>query len=316
MAPRADTTTTPEQAQQQELRDQLAVAKAAPAKGKSLIDEVKELAPGVRIATSGTPIDADRFLRVALTELRTKPELLNCTRESVLGGLMLCAQLGLEPGGPLGHAYLVPFKNRKTGRIEATFILGYKGIIALARRSGHIESIVARAVFEHDDFTYEFGLDEKLVHRPKLDGDRGQPFAYYAVARYVGGGHNFVVLSKSDVDRYRARSRAKDSGPWITDYEAMALKTCVRRLAAWLPLTVEAATAVDADESVARGIDVDASELASLAEASRRELEAGDQADTPTEGEQETAPIDTTGTDQPPADADGQPTSQQEGDPA
>src|SRR5436309_12826592 len=57
-------------------------------------------------------MDADRLARVAITTLRQTPRLLECTPQSLLGALMLSAQLGLEPG-PLGHAYLVPFYNRR-----------------------------------------------------------------------------------------------------------------------------------------------------------------------------------------------------------
>ena len=77
-------------------------------------------------------VTAERFTRIALTEFRRNPKLLDCTEQSLLGGLLLSAQLGLEIGGPLGQSWLIPFRDTKTGTSEAIWILGYKGIIALA----------------------------------------------------------------------------------------------------------------------------------------------------------------------------------------
>lgn len=192
-------------------------------------------------------MDADRMVRIAVTLIRTTPRLADCSPPSLLGAVMLSAQLGLEPG-PLGHVYFVPFYNSKLRTYEVQWMLGYKGMIELARRSGEIESIVAREVCANDDFDFAFGLEEKLEHKP-AKGDRGEPVAWYAVVKYKGGGHNFEVLYEHDVNKYRARSKAKDNGPWVTDFGAMAKKTCVRRLARWLPFTIEGAVAMAHDES-------------------------------------------------------------------
>jgi recombinational DNA repair protein RecT len=107
-------------------------------------------------------------------------------------------------------------------------------------------------VRENDEFQYEYGLQEKLRHVPALSA-RGDIKYVYAYATFTNGGYAFVVLSKADVDFYRSRSKASDTGPWTTDYEAMAQKTAVRRLAKWLPLTVEFAKAVALDEIATNG---------------------------------------------------------------
>lgn len=195
-------------------------------------------------------MDPERFTRIVLTEVKRTPKLATCEPATLLGAMMLSAQLGLEPG-PLGHAYLLPFKNNKTGRLEVQFIVGYKGYIDLARRSGNIESIVAREVREADHFDYEYGLHEKLVHKPALTG-RGKAYAYYGIAKYRDGGHTILVMSREDVDERRARSKAKDNGPWVTDYDAMARKTVIRAMSAFLPLSIEAQRAVAADEAPVR----------------------------------------------------------------
>lgn len=201
-------------------------------------------------------MDADRLARIATTVIKSSPILMQCTSESLLGALMLSAQTGLEPG-PLGHAYFTPRRNK--GKWECQWIIGYKGIIELARRSGKILSIEARDVCEHDEFDFEYGLNEKLVHRPVLDGPRGDIVAFWGLARFADGGHYFVVLSRADVDEHRGRSDSfkANGGPWITDYAAMGRKTVIRVMQPFLPLTAEQAAVLSHDETVANGIRPD-----------------------------------------------------------
>ena len=83
----------------------------------------------------------ERMMRLMANAMRTTPKLAECDPMSLLGGLMTCAGLGLEPNTIMGHAYLIPFKNNRKKITEVHLIVGYKGLIDLARRSGHISSI-------------------------------------------------------------------------------------------------------------------------------------------------------------------------------
>jgi recombination protein RecT len=184
-------------------------------------------------------LDADRLLRVAMTAIMRTPKLLECDQQSLLGAIMQAAQLGLEPDGVLGHAYLVPFKGK------VTLIAGYKGLIDLARRSGAVVSIQAHVVYEADEFDYSYGLQDCLRHKPALR-DRGRPIAAYAAAVLKDGGHAFEVMSVEDVNAIRDNSQgykaAKQYGgdsPWDSNWDEMARKTAVRRLAKYLPISVE-----------------------------------------------------------------------------
>lgn len=199
-------------------------------------------------ALTGTALDPERFTRIALTVIRQSRDLQKCRPESVLGALMTSAQLGLEPG-PLGEAYLVPYKD------ECTFITGYQGMIKLAFQSGQIRHIDADVVREGDQFEYAKGAEPKLVHIPALSG-RGDPICYYAVASFTGGGHVSVVLSPEDVNRTRDRSPSAKSSksPWKSDYDAMAKKTCIRQLAKYLPMQTGLVRALSADGSVRTSI--------------------------------------------------------------
>jgi recombination protein RecT len=235
-------------------------------KRKTIMQLIEEQTPQLqRALPAAANMTPDRLARLALTTIRTNPKLAACTQESLLGALMTCAQLGLELG-PLGHAYLVPFtRNAKVDGEwrkwnEAQFVIGYKGILELARRSGNIKSIEARTVFEHDDFEYSYGLSPVLRHTPTLR-DRGQAVASYGVAHFHDGGFYFLVMPMEDITRIRDRSKSynpdKPSGPWHDDFDAMARKTVIRAMAPYLPLSTEMAQAFNRDETVRTDYSVD-----------------------------------------------------------
>ena len=192
-------------------------------------------------------VKIDRLCRVIMNALQTNPTLLQCDRNSFMKAAMTVAVLGLEPEGVLGQAYLVPYK----GQVQAQ--IGYKGLIALARNSGQVSTLVAHEVCENDEFDYEWGLNERLEHKP-ADGERGELTHVYAVAKFKDGSHHFEVLSKSEVDKIRASSPSANSGfsPWKTHYTEMAKKTAIRRIAKYLPLSVQRADAINAAADAGR----------------------------------------------------------------
>jgi recombination protein RecT len=190
-------------------------------------------------------MDADRVARIALTTLRQTPALARCTPESFLGALMTCSQLGLEPG-PTGEAYLVPY-----GRV-CTFIPGYQGLIKLMYQSGVVASVSAETVHERDHFVVFYGSDRRIEHqRPPLGEDRGKAIGWYALAKFKDATDPaFIVMDRNEVEKIRARSKAGRDGPWVTDYDAMAKKTCVRQLAKWVPKSPELQAALVHDGGV------------------------------------------------------------------
>lgn len=194
-------------------------------------------------------LNPDRLARIMLTEVRRTPLLARCTPASFGGAIMTCAQLGLEPGVS-GEAYLLPFRNTKKNIYEVQLVIGYQGMAKLFWQSPLARSLDAQAVYEHDEFEYAYGLDPVLLHKPSLAPDRGKAIAYYAVARMSGGGTAFIVMSPGDIEKIRERSRAKDDGPWKTDYDAMARKTCLRQLFKLLPRSPELSQALAQDEAV------------------------------------------------------------------
>lgn len=199
-------------------------------------------------------VEARQIVRDVLTAISQNPDLLKCDPQSVLGGAMTMAQLGLRVG-VLGHGWLLPFRDWKTKQHKAQLVIGYQGLVALAYRSGQIKSLRARTVHEHDHFAVEYGIEEKLVHRPAA-GDRGPAVGYYAVVQFLPDGHSFYHLTKAEAEVYRDRyAMAKKSdgsvvGPWKTEFDAMAMKTCVRQLSKFMPKGTDLAVALAADETV------------------------------------------------------------------
>ncbi|WP_289006023.1 recombination protein RecT [uncultured Kingella sp.] len=242
----------------QALKNAITPAKAKPLSERTIADLMSDAKIKAQMALAlPKHMTADRLARIATTEMRRVPALANCSPESFLGAIMQCAQLGIEPSNSLGHAYLIPFGNGKDkqGRANVQLIIGYRGMIDLARRSGQIVSLSARAVYENDEFSYEYGLHEDLTHKPSEDGNTGSLTHVYAVARLKDGGIQFEVMSRAQVDAIRAQSKAGNSGPWQTHYEEMAKKTVIRRLFKYLPVSIEIQKAVGLDEQAEAGID-------------------------------------------------------------
>lgn len=225
---------------------------------RELLDKLK---PQLQMALP-KHVDVGRMIRICVTTLQRNPDLLACTQESVLGCLFQCAQLGLEPDGLLGHAYLIPFRDNKNNRTICTLIVGYKGLLKLARQSNEIQSISARVVYSKDEFEYEFGLEDKLVHKPTHDEDPGELTYAYAIFRYKGGGYHFDVMNRVEIEAIRKRSKTGNNGPWVTDYDEMCKKTVLRRASKMAPASIEdlsRAIAIDSrsEAGIAPSLDID-----------------------------------------------------------
>jgi len=199
-------------------------------------------------------LNMDRFVRISLTTIQQTPKLMECDQVSLLKALMESAQLGLEPDGVLGHAYLVPYWNNRKNCLEAKFQIGFKGLMALAYRSDKITKLTSNVVHENDMFEYEYGLTERLTHRP-ASGDRGKLINAYAIATFSNGEKVFEVMSGEDIERAREFSKAKDSGPWKTHEADMWRKTVLRKICKYLPQNVELQRAAALDEHYDMGID-------------------------------------------------------------
>lgn len=195
------------------------------------IKEIQKALPAV--------FSPDRFIRIAMTELRKNQALVDCDPYSFLGAVIQSAQLGLEVGSGLGHAYLVPYGK------ECQLITGYKGITELSRRSGQISGIHAEVVHKEDFFEYRI-VNGKVIlnHEPKLGKKSDENIvAAYAIANFVtGGAPQIAVMSVEEIIEIRdtkARGSKRSDSPWRTSFGEMCKKTVVRRVGKMLPQSTE-----------------------------------------------------------------------------
>jgi phage RecT family recombinase len=188
-------------------------------------------------------LQVDQLARISLSVVRYNPKLQVCTPQSLLVCVMGCARLGLMPEPFLGQAYFVPFWNSKLGSYEATFMPGYRGYVALGRRAADMR-VSAQVVYERDQFTIQWGLEEKLSQIP-ASGDRGQMIGAWTTFKYSGEVEpSFDYMLKADIDAIKDRTKSRNKageivGPWITDYNEMAKKTVIRRHIKLAPLCID-----------------------------------------------------------------------------
>lgn len=225
---------------------------ATASKKAMTFEDLLETAKGRIAAILPKHLTAERMVALAALAATKTPKLKECTPLSLFNAIMNASRLGLEIGA---QAHLVPFRNNKAGITECVMIPDYRGLINLAIRSGHVRHIDARVVYEGDEFDYQLGTEPRILHKPKLGGAKLQQqiIAFYAVAHLDDNAVGFEIMSKDEVDAIRGRSRAKDDGPWVTDFEAMGKKTVVKRLAKFLPQTPEMIAAVELDNRAESG---------------------------------------------------------------
>jgi recombination protein RecT len=223
--------------------------------GSELKEQIRRMEEQFQLAMP-KGVEAKQLIRDALTVMSANPKLGDCDRNSVLGALMTCAQLGLRPG-VLGQAWVIPFKGK------GQLVIGYQGLVALAQRSGDIASISARIVYQNDVFEFEYGLNERLVHRPTME-DPGPAVAYYCVVKSTKGGVYWEVLTVRGAQIHRdkfAMARNREGqifGPWVDHFDQMALKTAVKKALNLAPRSTELVQAMTADETIRVNLAPDA----------------------------------------------------------
>lgn len=178
-------------------------------------------------------IEYDKFRAALWLELTGNKQLKDCTVESLRAGAIKCATYGLLPGK---FAHLLPFRNK--GRLEATFVPNYFGVLLTLERSGKVAKAFAHPVYEGDEFKVDYFADT-FSHIPYsvLRHEPGEILYYYGAVKLKDGTVHVEVLSLEQIDAVRRRSPAHDSGPWVSDRVAMSRKTALKAVAKYVHLT-------------------------------------------------------------------------------
>lgn len=180
------------------------------------------------------------------------PKLYACSDKSLALSVMVLAETGLKPGATMGHAYLIPRGN------ECTVLIGYKGLVELARRNGvHVRAEVVYQK-EIDDGAFSATVEPPTLEHSFLPleladkADKHLALAY-AIAVLPGGHRVQTILDRGDIDARRKRSAASGNGPWGTDFAAMARKSAIRALlnGGLVPMSGAMAAALGSEPDIA-----------------------------------------------------------------
>lgn len=190
-------------------------------------------------------LPSDKFVRTVQTAITLTPDLAEADKNSVLTSCMKAAADGLVLDGREAALTIYNVK-QKDGSYKkvAQYIPMVAGIIKRVRNSGEVSRLNAFVVYRNDVFHVAYGLDMTLRHEPNFT-DPGQPIGAYAVCLFKDGQTDFEFMSVKQIEAIRERSKAKDSGPWKTDWSEMARKTVIRRLAKRLPVDSDIARVVE-----------------------------------------------------------------------
>ncbi len=220
---------------------------------KKMQGALEKMLPEIKKAVANT-MTPERFSRIALSLYNGNQAFWEADTTSFLSALMQSAQCGLEPNTVLGEAYLIAYKNTKQNITEVNFQVGYKGVLKMAFNTGEYEAIYAHEVRKGDEFSYEYGLNKTLTHKP-ADIPSEEVTHYYAVYKLKNGGSDFVVWSKARVEKhakefsknYTYKGQINKGSVWAKNFDSMAKKTVLIDVLKFAPKSVEMAKALNLD---------------------------------------------------------------------
>ncbi len=212
----------------------------------------------VILNTLQDPKRAARFTAAITSAVSNQPDLQACDASTILSGALLGESLNLSPSPQLGQYYLVPFKDRKNNRTTATFILGYKGYVQLALRSGYYERLNVFEIKEGELISFNPLTEELELSIIQDDAERTakKTIGYAATFKYMNGFTKTIYWSREKMEahalQYSAGYKAKKGYTyWEKDFDGMAKKTMLRQLISkWGVMSTELETALRNDDSV------------------------------------------------------------------
>ena len=263
--------------------------------------------------TLGDPDRAKRFVAAITSAVAVNPQLQSCEAGSILAGGLLGESLNLSPSPQLGQYYLVPFKQKakydRQGNLitpecyKAQFVLGYKGYIQLAIRSGYYKKLNVIEIKEGELAHFD-PLNEEIECRLIDDfkkREQAETTGYYAMFEYVNGFRKAIYWSKEKMmthaDSFSPAFSAsaykrliageipdkdlwKFSSFWYKNFDDMAKKTMLRQLISrWGVMSTELQQAFAGDASL---VEVDAGQRFVTTPADEPALDASESSESQT----------------------------------
>ena len=208
------------------------------------------------------PKEIQKFTAAITSVVSTNPAIEECEAATILSAALCGHALGLTPSPQLGQYYLVPFNDRKNDRKVATFVLGYRGYIQLAIRSGQYKKLIVTEIKEGELIRWD-PLTEDIEIKPILDEERRkvtETIGYYAMFRYINGFEKVIYWPKEKMKAHALQYSAGYANDikrgwtntfWSKNFDSMAKKTMLRQLISkWGVMSVEMQNAYVADNHV------------------------------------------------------------------
>lgn len=200
----------------------------------------------LRVLLLKTGLAPEKFKETVISEVKRNDKLLDAyikNPKSMFASILFAAEIGLIPSETLGEFYLIPRNIKQSNGSylpTVTPLIGYKGMVSIILRSGQITRISSEVVYEGDEFSVEYGLEPKLVHKPNFSADMtaDKITHVYAVAKNVNGEYQFAVMTKKQVESVKDMSRY-DNDLYFNDQRNpnrwLEKKTAILQLAKLLP---------------------------------------------------------------------------------
>jgi recombination protein RecT len=181
------------------------------------------------------------FMTAIMSAVSANPALADCDHGSILSAALLGETLKLSPSPQLGQYYMVPFDDNKLGRKVATFIIGYRGFLQLAIRSGYYKKINVIAIKEGELQNYDI-LNEEIscmIIEDEEEREKAKTIGYYAMFEYANGFRKTMYWSKKKMEAHALQYSSGYKNDvkkgwnytfWSKDFDGMAFKTMLRQL--------------------------------------------------------------------------------------
>lgn len=201
--------------------------------------------------------DAQKFITSIVSAVNANADLQECTNSSIFSAAMLGASLKLSPSPQLGNYYMVPFNDKNKGKV-AQFILGYKGYIQLAIRSGEYRKLTVVSIKDGELISFnplEEDIEIELIEDEE-EREKAETIGYYAFFELNNGFRKAIYWSRKKMEQHALKyskgyAAKKGYTFWEKDFDGMAYKTMLRQLISkWGIMSIEMQSAYDADMAV------------------------------------------------------------------
>lgn len=224
----------------EQLKEQVGLAK----RPITILDKLESMKPQIAMALP-RHLTPERMVRIAITCLRTNPDLAECDPQTILASVMLASQLGLEPG-VMGQSFLIPYKK------TCTLVPGWLGILDLVNRAGKATAWTG-AVYAGDEFDWSLGDSPFVRHKPC--GDESKLTHVYAIARVKGSSYPIIeVWAMDKLLKHRERFNKVGGKHYsYNHFEMYSRKVVLLQVLKYVPRSIELATAFQLDASAEMG---------------------------------------------------------------